>query len=84
MMRTITFCRTSSNTRRSFSAEHNGDFERILIEFVRTLMNSGKCCVIIVPPQVISISNGAYVNINGCNIKVLLLRFYFSPRNWNT
>ena len=51
-------CRTSSNTRRSFTTEHNGDFERILIESVRTLMNSGKCCVIVVPPQVISVSSG--------------------------
>ncbi|CAB3987669.1 Transposon Tf2-9 poly, partial [Paramuricea clavata] len=48
-------CRTSSNTRRSFTTEHNGDFERILIESVRTLMNSGKCCVIVVPPQELAI-----------------------------
>ncbi|CAB4029403.1 MAGUK p55 subfamily member 7 isoform X3, partial [Paramuricea clavata] len=46
---------TSSDTRRSFSAEHNGDFESISIEFVRTLINSGKFCVIIVPPQELAI-----------------------------
>jgi hypothetical protein len=51
-------CRTSSNTRRSFTTVHNGDFERISIESVRTLINSGKCCVFVVPPQVISVSNG--------------------------
>ena len=39
-------------TCRSFTIEHKGDFERISIESVRTFMNSGKCCVLVVPPQV--------------------------------
>lgn len=38
-------------TCRSFTIEHKGDFERISIESVRTFMNSGKCCVLVVPPQ---------------------------------
>jgi hypothetical protein len=49
-------CPPSESPRWSFTAEHKDDFERISIECVKTLMNSGKCCVIVVPPQVKSIS----------------------------
>ena len=46
---------TSWSPCRSFTTEHQGDFERISIHCVKTLMNSGKCCVIVIPPQELAI-----------------------------